>query len=282
MSKTFRFISAAALAVATAATLGASTASATQDTLYVWAGDVAHKAPDFFAVVDFEKGSPTYGKVVNIAPLPTSLPTAIPLSTGAIGNEPHHVGVSADGRTLAGGGLLSILRVQNQNFFFDITNSRAPVFLKANTLPITASIADEFVAKTGGGFFTTFMGGAGGAAPGRVVEYDGNYNVVGQWPAVPPLDGFNPHGIDSDEAHNLLVTSDFVCPLHTLNLVPGIVNGGILARGAVRVWNLANRTITRTIKVGNPNNGAGTINVQLIKNDPQLRAYVTGVFDGKL
>jgi hypothetical protein len=267
-----------------AATLlsAAQIAHAKQDTLFVWAGDADHKSPDFFTVVDFDKGAPTYGKVLSTHPLPNSLPTAIPLSTGAIGNEPHHVGVSADGRTLAGGGLLSILRVQNQNFFWDITNPRAPRFLKANTLPVTASIADEFVAKSGGGFFTTFMGGAGGAAPGRVVEYDSNYNVTGQWPVVPPLDGFNPHGIDSDEAHNLLLTSDFVCPLHTLNTVPGVVDGGITARGTVRVWNLANRSITKTITVGDPNNPPGTINVQLIKNDPQLRAYVTGVFDGKL
>src|SRR5262249_35446669 len=139
---------------------------------------------------------PTYGKVVNIAPLPKSLPTAIPLSNGSIGNEPHHVGVSSDGKWLAGGGLLSILRVQNQNFFFDITTPRAPKFVKANTLPVTASIADEFAAKSGGGFFVTFMGGAGGANPGKVVEYDNNYNEIGQWPVVPPTDTpFNPHGI---------------------------------------------------------------------------------------
>jgi hypothetical protein len=95
-------------------TLCASTsASATQDTLLVWASDAKHKAADFLAVVDFDVGSTTYGKVLKVVPLPFSLPTAIPLSTGAIGNEPHHVGISADGKTLAGGGLLSILRVQN-------------------------------------------------------------------------------------------------------------------------------------------------------------------------
>lgn len=281
MGKASRLKSFALIAMTAASLLSTRAAEAT-DTLFVWAGDVAHKAPDFFAVVDFDKNSSTYGKVVNIAPLPTWLPSGIPLSNGSIGNEPHHVGVSADGKTLAGGGLLSILRVQNQNFFWDISNPRAPKFLKANTLPVTASIADEFEAKSGGGFFTTFMGGAAGAAPGRVVEYDSNYNLAGQWPLVPPLDGFNPHGIALDEAHNLLLTSDFVCPLHTLSLVPGIVNGQIIARGSVRVWDLAKRTITKTIKVGDPNNPAGTINVELIPNDPQLRAYVTGVFDGKL
>ena len=188
----FRSNSLLATLLGAAACLSAARASATQDTLFVWAGDAAHRAPDFFAVVDFDRPSPTYGKVLKTVPLPSSLPTAIPLSTGAIGNEPHHVGVSADGKTLAGGGLLSILRVQNQNFFFDITNPRSPKFLKANTLPVSASIADEYVPLSRGGFFTTFMGGAAGAAPGRVVEYDGTYNEVGQWPLVPPLDRFRP------------------------------------------------------------------------------------------
>jgi selenium-binding protein 1 len=272
------------LAVAGLFSIVASTTSQlhAEDTLYVWAGDVAHKAPDFFAVVDFDKGSPTYGKVVNIAPLPKNLVTAFPLSSGAVGNEPHHVGISADKKVLAGGGLLSILRVQNQNFFWDITTPRAPKWWKANTLPVTASIADEFVSKQAGGFFVTFMGGAGGLAPGRVVEYDNNYNEVGQWPAVPPLDGFNPHGIAIDEAHNLLLTSDFVCPLHTLNVVPGAISGGITPRGKVRVWDLSQRKITKSITVGDPNNPPGTINTELIPGDPQLRAYVTGVFDGKL
>jgi selenium-binding protein 1 len=50
----------------------------------------------------------------------------------------------------------------------------------------------------------------------------------------------------------------------------------------VRVWNLAKRTITKKITVGDPNNPPGTINVELIPGDPQLRAYVTGVFDGRL
>jgi selenium-binding protein 1 len=277
MKKTHSFVSLFAFGLAASFAFTPSPAKA-EDTLYVWAGDAAHRAPDFFAVVDFDHGSPQYGKIVKTVPLPLSLPTAIPLSTGALGNEPHHVGVSADGKTLAGGGLLSILRVQNQNFFFDISNARSPKFIKANTLPVLASIADEYVPIKRGGFFTTFMGGAAGAAPGRVVEYDGAYNVAGTWPTIPPLDGFNPHGIAIDEDHNLLLTSDFVCPLHTLNLPVGATQ----FRGAVRVWDLGARTITKTIKVGDPSVPAGTINVELIPHDPDLRAYVTGVNDGKL
>ncbi|MGK3987798.1 selenium-binding protein SBP56-related protein [Sorangium sp. So ce136] len=274
----FKSLSALGLAAASVVCMPSS-ASATQDTLLVWASDAKHRAPDFLTVVDFDAGSPTYGKVLKTVPLPFSLPTAIPLSTGAIGNEPHHVGVSADGKTLAAGGLLSILRVQNQNFVFDIQNPRSPKFVKANTLPLTASIADEYVPLSRGGFLTTFMGGVAGEAPGRVVEYDGAYNEVGQWPLVPPLDDFNPHGIAIDEAHNLLLTSDFVCPLHTLDVPTG---SRVEFRGAVRVWDLASRTITKKIPVGDPSVPAGTINVELIPGDPELRAYVTGVNDGRL
>ena len=228
------------------------------DTLLVWAGDKAHRSPDFVAVVDFERTSPTYGKVLRTVPLPLSLPTSVPNSTGALGNEPHHVGVSSDGRTFVGGGLLSVLRGQDQAFFFDITNPRFPKFLKADNPP-NASIADEFEPLSNGGFLTTFMGGPSGSQPGRVVEYDAHNNYVQTWPLSPPTDGtFNPHGIAVDERHNLIVTSDFICPAHTL-LVPG--GGGAQFRGSVRVWDLAKRTIVKTIPVGDPASPPGTINV---------------------
>ena len=57
-------------------------------------------------------------------------------------------------------------------------------------------------------------------------------------PSILPTDGFNPHGISIDEAHNLMVTSDFICPVRTLH-----VHGGSAAdlRGSVRVWDLARR-----------------------------------------
>jgi hypothetical protein len=47
-------------------------------TLLVWAGDKAHVAPDFIAVIDFDEHSPSYGKVLRTVPL-TGL--------GAVGNE---------------------------------------------------------------------------------------------------------------------------------------------------------------------------------------------------
>jgi hypothetical protein len=123
------------------------------------------------------------------------------------------------------------------------------------------------------------MGGPNGAQPGRVVEYDARLGFVKAWPTNPPTDGFNPHGIAIDEAHNLMVTSDFICPLLTL-----YVHGGDTAhlRGSVRVWDLTNRAITSTIVVGDPHNPAGTIDVKLIPGDPHLRAFTAGMADNQL
>jgi len=241
----------------------------TETTLLVWASDAAHKAPDFLTVIDFDSGSPTYGKVLRTVPL---------TGPNAFGNEPHHVGISNDGRTVALGGLLSLLKGQDQVFFYDVTDPRNPAFLRSSNPP-QASITDEFAAFSSGGFLVTFMGGANGAHPGRVVEYDANSNFVKAWPANPPLDGFNPHGLSVDEAHNLMLTSDFICPAHTL-LIPG--GGGVMMRGCIRVWDLAHRSVTRSITVGAPAQPAGTMDVQLIPNDPQLRALTAGMADGKL
>src|ERR1700687_5988830 len=78
--------------------------------LFVWAGDQSRSNPDFLAVVNFDEHSAHYGEVVRTVPLP---------GPGATGNEPHHVGLSPDGKLLAAGGLLSVLKAQPEIFFFD-------------------------------------------------------------------------------------------------------------------------------------------------------------------
>ena len=58
----------------------------------MWAGDQARTARDFLAVVDFNPASAGYGHVITTRALP---------EPGATGNEPHHVGLSSDGKILA-------------------------------------------------------------------------------------------------------------------------------------------------------------------------------------
>jgi hypothetical protein len=236
-----------------------------ENVLFVWAGDQLRQAPDFLAVVDFDEGSANYGKVI------TTLPLAGP---GASGNEPHHVGLSRDGKVLACGGLLSVLKGQKEIFFFDVSNPTAPQFISSADPPLSA-ITDEFYPLPEGGFLVTMMGGAAGAHPGRVAEFNKDLELVSEHPAVAPHDGFNPHGISVRPEINLMVTSDFVCPSTTLHAVPG----GLDLRGSIRVWLFKQRKLLRTIQIPA---AAGTIDVHLIPGDSHKRAYTAGMADGHL
>ena len=233
--------------------------------LFVWAGDQARKAADFLAVVDFDEISRDYGKVITTLAVP---------GPDAVGNEPHHVGLSSDGRVLACGGLLSVLKGQKDIFFFDVSAPARPRFLAAADPPQSA-ITDEFYGIDTGGFLVTMMGGAEGHDPGRVAEFDKDLKLVAEHPADPPKDGFNPHGISIRPEMNLMVTSDFICPSSTLHAV----KGDLAIRGSVRVWDFKERKILRTVPVGQ---GAGTIDVRLIPGDAAGRAYTAGMTDDKL
>ncbi|HTD21415.1 MAG TPA: selenium-binding protein SBP56-related protein [Terriglobales bacterium] len=233
--------------------------------LFICAGDQARTSPDFLAVINFDEDSPHYGKVIAQAPLP---------EPGATGNEFHHIGLSADGKVVACGGLLSVLKGQKEVFFWDVSDPESPKFLSSADPPLSA-ITDEFHALPEGGFLVTMMGGAQGHAPGRVAEFDKNLNLVREHPENPPTDGFDPHGISVRSELNLMVTSDFICPSTTLNAVAG----GLDLRGSVRVWNLKRREILRTIDI--PNAG-GTIDVRLIPRDRRARGFTAGMLDDKL
>jgi hypothetical protein len=233
-------------------------------TLYVWASDQAHVAPDFLAVIDFDRNSPTYGKVLRTVPLPPP---------GNVGNEPHHCHTSADQNVLACGGLLSLLKGQNGIFFFDISDARNPKFMWSTRAP-QSSITDDFLALPGGGFLVTNMGSASGGAGGRLVEFDRNLTLVSEYPSTAPPDGeFNPHGLDADFKSNRLVTSDFINPVTTLN---GFA-GDIELRSSVRFWNLHDRSITRSVFLPDK---AGTMDVKLIPRDKHGRAVTVNMFTG--
>ena len=244
---------------------GATPAKGPERTLYVWAGDATRLGPDFLAVVDFDEASPTYGKPLGRVEIP---------APGESGNEPHHVGLSADGRVLAVGGLLSVLKGQPEIFFFDVTSPRAPRFLGAVDPP-QSSVTDEFYPLSSGGFLVTMMGGPAGASPGRVVELRPNLTMKAEHPAQPPAAGFNPHGISVRPELNLMVTSDFVCPSTTLHAA----HHELTFRGSVRVWNLRRREILRTVMLPSP---SGSIDVQLIPGDPRARAFTAGMTDDQL
>jgi selenium-binding protein 1 len=232
-------------------------------TLYVWTGDQARVAPDFLAVIDFDEDSPRYGKVITTVPVP---------GLGGSGNEPHHCHLSADKNVLACGGLLALLRGQNSIFFFDVSEPRRPKFM-FSTSGTLSNITDDFLPLKEGGFLVTQMGSHSGGTPGRVAEFDADLRLIGEWPADPPEHDFNPHGISARPELNLMVTSDFMMPASTLNVVPG----DPLVREIIRVWNFRRRSIVRTIDLPT---ALGTMDVKLIPADPLGRAFTAGMFDG--
>jgi hypothetical protein len=233
--------------------------------LFVWAGDQSRSNPDFLSVINFDEHSSRYGEIVKTIPLP---------GPGATGNEPHHVGLSKNGKVLATGGLLSVLKGQPEIFFFDVSDPEDAKYISSVTPPLS-SITDDFEPLAEGGFLVTMMGGPQGHAPGRVVEFGEDLKVVAEYPANPPEHGFNPHGIDVRPELNLMVTSDFICPTSTLNAVAG----GLDLRGSIRIWDLKKKEILRTVDF--PNAG-GTIDVKLIPLDSEGRAYTAGMLDDKL
>ena len=227
-------------------------------TLYVWASDQAHVAPDFLAVIDFDRRSASYGKVLRTVPVPPP---------GNIGNEAHHCHTSVDQKILACGGLLSVLKSQNSMFFFDISNARYPKFLSSTRAP-NSSITDDFLPLPDGGFLVTNMGSATGGAGGRVVELDKHLRLVAEYPSTSPADGkFNPHGIDSDEAAALVGAG------RKLNVWAGDVE----LRSSLRFWDLRERRITRTVFLPDQ---AGTMDTKLIPGDPHGRAVTANMFTG--
>ncbi len=295
------FVTAFIAAACIQATQAQAATDTTNDTILIWAGDKQHNAPDFVAAVDFDPNSATYGKIVHITPLPSGkLPTSAsaPWASatdangiqygGAIGNEPHHASVSQDQKTFVGGGLLSVLNGQNQTFFFDVSNPRQPNFILAEGTGSAgslnwASIADDFKPLNNGNFLGTYMGSNTGNAPGRVLEFDAQHKLIGVWPDKNDANlpaAFNPHGIDVDEGRNLLVTSDFICPIHTIYGHSNDGGNSAVFRGSVRYWNLSTRQVTQSISVGNGQ--SGTISVQLIPGDINKRSFVSGVTDGNL
>lgn len=233
--------------------------------LFICAGDQARTNPDFLAVINFNQESDDYGKVI------ATVPFAAPDATG---NEPHHIGLSRDGKIVACGGLLSVLKGQKEVFFFDVSNPRAPKFLSAADPPLSA-ITDEFHALPEGGYLVTMMGGAQGHAPGRIAAFDKRLQLLKELPENPPADGFNPHGISVRPELNLMVTSDFVCPSTTLDAMPGDID----FRGSIRVWDFATKQIIRTIKLPG---SVGTIDVKLIPHDRHARAFTAGMLDDHL
>ncbi|WP_433328087.1 hypothetical protein [Spirillospora sp. CA-294931] len=251
--------------------------------LLVWTGDAGQSGadaarhrlagkgagsgdPDFLAVIDATRGSPTYGKVVNTA-------TVGPI----LQNEPHHMQYTwHKGDTVFAGGLLSDI-----TYAFDV--SRLPqIKLKGITAPTDTpcgSVPDAYWTLKDGTAYGAYMGGpdvsgpcrytdgetrignGSGGTPGEVLRLDANGKVLVEAPAaakgpehetchsIPQLDPrtcANPHGIQVREDLNRMVTSDFA---EVRNLIGTPPADPYITRDTVRIFDIAKRNSPRLLSI---------------------------------
>ncbi|KAK3181266.1 hypothetical protein K4F52_007409 [Lecanicillium sp. MT-2017a] len=234
---------------------------------YIWTGAGDNKHKDFLVTISLDDD--TFGTIIHISDVPTS------------GNSPHHLGPSLDGKTLVGGGLLSLLKLQDTAFYWDSSDPYHPKFTHSNRA-VLSSITDEIRAKPDGGFFITYMGSALGTSPGRLVETDAKGNIIHEWPE--DVEGtlnilgeqFSPHGLSVDFDKGLILTSDFVVPLSILKPVSVL---GIQKANTLRLWNLSDRRIISTITIPD---GGGIQDVKFIPGNKESAALATAVKTGQV
>ncbi|EYE98608.1 uncharacterized protein EURHEDRAFT_493346 [Aspergillus ruber CBS 135680] len=232
---------------------------------YFWTGSGDKEHKDFLATYSLDDD--TFGTLLWITDVPSS------------GNDPHHLGSSLDGKTLVGGGLLSLLKTQDTAFYFDTSNPYRPKFKKSNRA-LLASIADEIRAKPDGGFYITYMGSALGTSPGRLIETDENFDIIHEWPE--DLEStlnilgeqHSPHGLSIDWDKKLILTSDFVEPISILKPSPAVRHADTL-----RLWDLDTKKILNTITI--PDAG-GIQDVKFIPGNPDSAALATAVHLGQV
>lgn len=226
--------------------------------------------PDFLAVIDATKGSPTYGNVVNTVTVPL------------LENEPHHMQyIWHKGHRVFAGGLFTDI-----TFVFDVTNlpqvSLSGINLPTDTL--CGSVPDAYWVLSDGTAYGTYMGGPDlpgpcvysdlsirsgngfAGSPGEIVRIAPNGRTLSEMPAALPLlqsedpvhcvnlpalslpTCANPHGIQVREDLNRLVASDFAEPRNII-LDPIRPPTPHIARNTVRIFDISNRNRPRLVSV---------------------------------
>ena len=229
--------------------------------LYVWTGSTAG---DHVAVVDYSPKSRTYGRVLQRVFLPTN-----DTSVSPTGNEPHHMGITSDGRWLAAGGLTSFLQGKNEVFVFSI--DRVDGSLKfAYSLDVPGACTDEFIPHYDHNrhytdFIISMMCNETGGSPGTYVRFRPSTRTFYQWDTyagkAPP--NLNPHGAQYDPIKGLLGT-DYVLPI-TLFGPPNEV----VFRDTLRYYN-HDGSFNGTIQM--PTKNSGYMDVKYIPGDKKNKA----------
>lgn len=215
--------------------------------LLVWAGDQAMDDgkvdPDFLAVIDASKGSPTYGKVLATGALPCVTGAHLFAQAGFLPadtpscklNEAHHMSMDLWVDPATKHQHFFTAGIFSSNIFrFDVTD---PLQIPTAELAVSAaqlkklSAPDELMMMPNGHVVSTGMGAKDLTTPGGLIEFDPKgaeaflAEHIGAKPGgparyLPNADGVSdtgllaqPHGFDVRSDLDLLVSSDFSEPL---------------------------------------------------------------------
>ncbi len=223
--------------------------------------------PDFLAVIDVTRGSPTYGDVVNT------------VTTGPIlGNEPHHMQyLWHKGDRIYTGSLFTDI-----TYAFDITELPLITITGVNLPQDTpcGSVPDAYVTLKDGTAYGTYMGGANvpgpcaytngevrvsngfAGSPGSLVHVGPDGRTLSEvpaavsggeagcanYPALPQPTCANPHGIQVREDLDRLITADYAEPRNIV-LDPLAAPDPYIFRDTVRVWDISDRDNAKVISV---------------------------------
>lgn len=271
MQKSFHSLAVVSLAVFMAS-LSATAATAKRGPrtfLLVWASDRKTDDnvldPDFLAVIDADRQSATYGKVLTTAPI-EAVPGKHLLAELGLGpanlpsnvlNEAHHMNeepyIGPDGhKYLFPAGLISA-----NIFKCDVTDPRNIPECKLvvdSSKVANFSGTDDLRALPNGNLIATYMGSKGLTTPGGLVEFTPNGNVVAEYAAAKPggptryrpsVTGetdtgllAHPHGLDLRTDLDILVTSDHADPFSLASSTPTDQHQDFGT--TIRVWKLSN------------------------------------------
>lgn len=221
--------------------------------LYVWAGNEDKTKNDFIAVVDVDKRSTTYGKVINT------------VDVGSEGNEPHQIAINHNKTTLAAASLSS-----GKIFFFDITNDPTKpkhiLTYYAKWKRLAAPVVVRALPHHG--FLVAAMGSTKAGGAGNILQFDDRGRPVRTGNISTVSSSINIGNLDYSVDDNIIITTDFTTP-------EALLSGKMDTKNNIRLWDYKHLTLNSTIKVG-----PGPKGVQLIPGT--YKAYVSCFTDGSL
>lgn len=243
--------------------------------LYVWSGQETSvpNASDFVAVIDFDENSRNYGHIIKRINLVSNATDRLSQS----GNEPHHSGISADGKFYITGGLLSFLSNNKEIFVWNIPQDprQDPEFLYA--LDVPGACTDEFLATGDSTFLVTMMCNENAVSPGDIVFIDAKTGFSKSiLKNASSLNNFNPHGFGRLKNGSLFV-ADYIVPLTLATNDPS----QIMFQNTTRHF-FPDGTLQRIFQYEYPTapgsttgvgTGIGFMELKTIPNDPYGRSY---------